>query len=44
MIPLPTLNCPISARYHVELSVAINFYRHYLFLPTKLYHILCYRY
>ena len=36
----PTPNSLISVGYHLEVHVAITFYRHYCFLPTKLYHVL----
>ena len=35
-----TLFCLIGVGYHWELCVAITFYRHYCFSPTKSYHIL----
>ena len=38
--PTTTLFCLISVNHHLELRVAISFYRHYRFLPAKLYHIL----
>jgi hypothetical protein len=37
---LATLKCPMSVGYHSKLRVAITFYRHHRFLPTKLHHIL----